>query len=99
MAHDVFISHAHKDINIAKAICEKLECTQIKCWIAERDISAGEDWTSATRKAIESSSLVVLLFSYNANATAHIEREIAHAYYSKRTILPVRLTETPARRD
>ena len=99
MAHDVFISHAHKDINIAKAICEKLESAQIKCWVAERDISAGEDWTVATRKAIGSSRAVVLLLSENANAATHLEREIAHAFYTNRTILPVRLTETPPSRD
>src|SRR3984893_5629596 len=99
MAHDVFISHAHKDINIAKAICEKLESAQIKCWVAERDISAGEDWKAATRKAIGSSRVMVLLLSENANAATHLEREIAHAFYTNRAILPVRLTETPPRRD
>ena len=99
MAHDVFISHARKDINVAKAICEKLESAQIKCWLAERDISAGEDWTVATRKAIGSSRVVVLLLSENANAATHLEREVAHAFYTNRTILPVRLTETPPSRD
>jgi hypothetical protein len=99
MAHDVFISHARKDINVAKAICEKLESAQIKCWLAERDISAGEDWTVATRKAIGSSRVVVLLLSENANAATHLEREVAHAFYTNRTILPVRLTEAPPSRD
>jgi hypothetical protein len=99
MAHDVFISHAHKDKNIANAICQKLESAQVKCWIAERDIYAGEDWTEATRKAIGSSRAMVLVLSDNANSAPHIEREIAHAFYTKRAILPVRLTKTPPRRD
>lgn len=99
MAHDVFISHAHKDRNIANAICEKLEAARVKCWIAERDISAGEDWTKATRDAIGSSRVMVLILSENANVAPHIEREIAHAFYTNRTILPVRLTKTPPRRD
>src|ERR1700745_2580954 len=99
MAHDVFISHAHKDKNIANAICQKLESAQVKCWIAERDIYAGEDWTEATRKAIGSSRAMVLVLSDNANSAPHIEREIAHAFYTKRSILPVRLTKTPPRRD
>jgi hypothetical protein len=99
MAHDVFISHAHKDKHIANAICEKLESAQVKCWIAERDISAGEDWTKATRNAIGSSRVMVLVLSENANTAPHIEREIAHAYYTQRTILPVRLSKTPLRRD
>ena len=99
MAHDVFISHAHKDKSIADAICEKLESAQVRCWIAERDISAGEDWTEATRQAIGSSRVLVLVLSENANAAPHIEREIAHAFYTKRPIVPVRLSKTLPRRD
>jgi hypothetical protein len=99
MAHEVFISHAHKDKSIAHAICEKLETAQLKCWIADRDISAGEDWTEGTRKAIGSSRVMLLVLSENANAAPHIEREIAHAFYTKRIIVPWRLTKTFPRRD
>ncbi|MBV9298162.1 MAG: toll/interleukin-1 receptor domain-containing protein [Verrucomicrobia bacterium] len=99
MAHDVFISHAHKDKKIARAICEKLESARLKCWIAERDISPGEDWTDATRNAIGSSRVMVLVLSENANAASHIEREIAHAFYTKRDIVPVRFTQALPRRD
>src|ERR1700733_4377133 len=99
MAHDVFISHAHKDIEIAKAICRKLELVRIRCWIAQRDVVAGDDWAVSTRKAIASSRLVLVLLSENANAATHIEREIAHAFYSKLSILPVRLSEAPLKRD
>jgi hypothetical protein len=99
MAHDVFISHAHKDKQLAGAICEKLESARVRCWIADRDISVGEDWTEATRKAIGSSHVMVLVLSENANAAPHIEREIAHAFYTGRRIVPVRLTNTLPRRD
>jgi hypothetical protein len=54
MVHDVFIGHAHKDKSVADAICERLESVGVRCWIAGRDISAGEDWTEATRNAIGS---------------------------------------------
>jgi TIR domain-containing protein len=99
MAHDVFISHARKDEQIAHAICEKLESAQVKCWIAQRDMPAGEDWTEATRNAIESSHLLVLLLSENASAAVHIEREMAHAFYTRRLIIPLRLTDTLPRRE
>jgi hypothetical protein len=98
MAHEVFISHAHKDRRIADAICEKLESASVRCWISERDISAGEDRTEATRNAIGSSHVMVLLLSENANVAPHIEREIAHAFYTRRIIIPVRLTKTVPRR-
>jgi TIR domain len=99
MTHDVFVSHARKDQRIADAICEKLESIGESCWLTARDISPGEDWTQVTRNAIESSRLMVLVLSENANGAPHIEREIAHAFYTKRAILPVRLTQTPPPRD
>jgi TIR domain len=99
MTHDVFVSHAHKDQRIADAICEKLESIGVSCWLTARDISPGEDWTQVTRNAIESSRLMVLVLSENANAVPHIEREIAHAFYTQRAILPVRLTRTPPPRE
>jgi TIR domain len=99
MSHDVFISHARKDKGIADAICEKLETARLRCWIADRDISVGEDWTEATRNAIGSSRVMVLVLSENANAAPHIEREIAHAFYTGRLIMPLRVTDTLPRRD
>src|ERR1700757_1450009 len=99
MAHDVYISHAHKDRSIADAICEKLESTRVRCWLAERDISAGENWKGETRDANGARCVMVLVLSENTNAAPHIEREIAHAFYTKRIIIPFRLTNTPPRRD
>jgi TIR domain len=99
MAHDVFVSHALRDRGFVVAICKSLESAQVKCWITERDISTGEDWTEATRNAIASSQLMVLVLSENANAAPHLEREIAHAFYTKRPILPVRITSTQPKRE
>ena len=99
MEHDVFISHAHKDKSIADAICEKLESAHLKCWIPARDISAGEDWTEATLNAIGSSRVIVLVLSENANAAHHIEREIAHAFYTRRIIIPFRVADMLPRRS
>ena len=99
MVRDVFISHAHKDEEIADAICQKLESAGVRCWIAPRDIAAGEDWTIAIRNAIAASRVMVLVFSENANAAPHIEREIANAFYVGRIIIPFRLTKALPRRD
>jgi hypothetical protein len=99
MEHDVFISHAHKDKSIADVICEKLESARLRCWIPARDISADEDWTEATRNAIGSSRVMVLVLSENANAAHHIEREIAHAFYTRRTIIPFRVADALPRRN
>src|ERR1700722_9294385 len=99
MKHDVFISHARKDKSIAEAVCGKLESAGLKCWVASRDLPAGEDWTEAIRNAIGSSRVMVLVLSENANTAPHLEREIAHAFYVRRIIIPVRLGETLPQRE
>jgi hypothetical protein len=99
MKDDVFISHAEEDQVIAGAICGKLESAGLKCWAETRDYSGGEDRTEAARKAIGSCRLFVLVLSEEANAASHIEREIAHAFYMRRLILPFRLAEASPRRE
>src|SRR6202042_383203 len=99
MNHDVFISHAHKDKSIADAISKKLKSAGLECWITPRDVSPRDDWTEATRKAIASGRVVVVVLSENADAASHIEREIAHAFYARRVIIPFRLAETLPRRE
>jgi hypothetical protein len=99
MNYDVFICHARKDKSIADAIAEKLESAGLKCWITPRDVSPGDDWTELTRKAIASSRVIVVVLSENADAASHIEREIAHAFYARRLIIPFRLGEALPRRE
>jgi len=99
MEHDVFISHAHKDEKIADAICKRLESAKLKCWMTPRDVSASDDRRDATRNAIGCSHVMLLVLSENANAAPHIEREIAHAFYTRRTIIPFRLSNTVPRRS
>jgi TIR domain len=98
MERDVFISHAHKDKNIAEAICKKLESAKLRCWMTSRDISASDDRPEATRRAIASSRAMLVVLSENANAAPHIEREIAHAFYTRCTIIAFRLSNTVPRR-
>jgi len=99
MAHEIFISHAYKDKGIADAICRGLESANVRCWIAPRNISTGEDWAKAIHKAIGSSRVVVLVLSENANTATHIEREIANAFYTGRIIMPFRLDKAIPRRS
>jgi hypothetical protein len=92
MGHEIYISHACKDKRIADAICKGLESSEVRCWIAPRDITVGEDWIKAVRRAIESAQLFVLVLSENANAAPHVEREIANAFYTGRKIVPIRMS-------
>jgi hypothetical protein len=99
MAHDVFISHAHKDEKFADTVCQKFESAGVRCWIAPRDIAREEDWKTAIQGAVGSSRVVILIFSNSTNSAPHIIREIANAYYTGRTIIALRLTKALPERD
>ncbi len=91
MAHDIFISHSSKDKLIADGICANLEAAGLRCWIAPRDISAGEEWPKAITNAIAKSRVMVLVFSANSNASSDVSREIVLAASNNLVIIPFKI--------
>lgn len=79
MAHDVFVSYSVKDKAVADAIVARLEAESIRCWEAPRDVVPGADWGESIINAIESSRIMVLVFTSSANASRQIKREVERA--------------------
>jgi hypothetical protein len=97
MAHDVFISYAKEDQQIADAICAALEGKDIKCWYAPRDVMFGMDFEEAIVDAICASKLIILVLSSHSNNSPHIKREIQNACTEglQVPILPLRVENVP----
>lgn len=87
MTHQVFISYASLDKNIADAVCATLESNHIKCWLAPRDILPGIDFAGSIIDAIENSQVLVLILSSNSSISPHVLREINKAASSRVSIL------------
>src|SRR5450432_1494331 len=98
MAGKVFISYASQDIAVAKKLCAVLEAANLPCWIAPRNVRAGESYAAAIVGAINSCRMLVLVLSKNAIASGHVLREVERASSKKRPVLSVRMdaTELPA---
>jgi hypothetical protein len=97
MAHDVYVSHAAADRQVAGAICVALENAGITCWIAPRDVPAGSLFDDAIADAITSSRVVVLVFSEDTNRSEYVRREVALAAEAGAVVLPVRVANvTPS---
>jgi hypothetical protein len=94
MAHDVFISHSAKDKQVADALCAALESERIRCWLAPRDVPPGAEWASEIVRAVEGSTVMVLIFSENAADSAHVRREITAAANAEITIVPLKIDGT-----
>jgi hypothetical protein len=93
MAHDVFISYASADKQVADAVCAKLESQEIRCWIAPRDVLPGIHYGEAIIDAIHECRIMVLVFSAKANASPHIPKEIERAVSQGVTVMPLRIED------
>src|SRR5215813_4658816 len=93
MAHDVYISYSHVDKAAADAACATLERAGIRCWIAPRDITPGDEWSAAIIKAIDHCRAMVLIFSQNANNSRQIRREVERAITVGVPLVPVRIED------
>jgi TIR domain len=95
MAHDVFVSHSVKDKAVADAIVARLEAGSVTVWIAPRDVVPGADWGESIIDAIESSRIMILIFSRNADASPQIKREVERAVNKGVYIIPFRVDDIP----
>ena len=89
--HDIFISYSSEDKPIADAICNHLESRHIRCWVAPRDILPGINYQEAIIDAIDSSSIMVLVFSSHSNISPHVLTELNEAMSNGVIIIPFRI--------
>jgi endonuclease YncB( thermonuclease family) len=91
--HTIFISHASQDLHLAQVLCEALENRGIRCWLAGRDVTGGDNFQSAIPAAIRASKAMILIFTNNANNSDEIKKELALASQHRLTVIPLRAEE------
>lgn len=89
MKTDVFISYATADRLFADIICSRLETENLKCWIAPRDMTPGQDWSRALVDAINSASVLVVVLSSQTSRSKHVPREVDQADRNGKVIIPI----------
>ena len=60
----------------------------VTCWMAPRDIAAGESYGKAIVQAIGSCQILVVLLSEASNRSNHVASEIELAFSASKTIIP-----------
>jgi hypothetical protein len=76
-------------------VCAALEAAALPCWIAPRDVRAGESYAAAIVQAINSCRMLVLVLSKSAIDSPHVLREVERASSKKRPVLSIRMDATP----
>lgn len=91
--HRIFISYSSEDQKLAFNLCDFLESNGIDCWIAPRNIQAGEDYSAEIVAAIKQCQALLLIFSENANVSRHVASEIDRAFNHSIPIIPFKIGE------
>jgi adenylate cyclase len=86
----VFISYASHDTAVAQKVCSALEAGGYPCWIAPRDVVPGTLYADGIVGAIDESSILVLILSEQAIASAHVGRELERAASKRHPIIALR---------
>ena len=89
--HDVFLSYSSKDKTWADSACAVLEQHRIRCWIAPRDMTPGDEWAAGIIKGLNASRIMVLIFSDHANASKQVRKEVERAISKDLPVLAFRI--------
>lgn len=89
----VFISYSGEDRELAFTLCDYLESNSILCWIAPRNIQAGQDYSSEIVTAIKQCQALLLIFTESANVSKHVASEIDRAFNHNIPIIPFKIGE------
>jgi TolB-like protein/Flp pilus assembly protein TadD len=94
-SRSVFISYASHDAAVAQKVCSALEAASFPCWIAPRNVVPGTMYADGIVHAIDESSILVLILSERAVASAHVGREIERAVSKRHPVVALRIDAAP----
>jgi adenylate cyclase len=92
---DAFLSYASADAEVAKQVCARLEASELRVWMAPRDVPAGAHYADALVRAINASRSLLLILSVNSVDSAHVSKEVERASSKRKPIVAIRLDAAP----
>ena len=91
----VFISYASHDVAVAQKVCSALEAAGFFCWIAPRNVVPGTLYAEGIVRALDEATIVVLILSVQAVASAHVGRELERAASKRHPIIALKVDPAP----
>jgi hypothetical protein len=88
--YDAFVSYSHQDEALVKPMVEMLSLNERKVFW-DRKLEAGDRWDKVIRSSLERSSVFVLFWCCDTNASEYTAKEIRLALRLKKKIVPVKL--------
>lgn len=93
--HKVFFSYSRNDAEKVDRVCNLLEQMEIPYWIDRNGVFSGSNFKELIVKAISSTDIVLFMSSEDSNRSLNVAKEISIADQYRKTIVPVRLDDSP----
>ncbi len=91
---DVFISHAHREKNVASTLKAKLFERGFDAFLAHEDIDGGEDWMKMLYEKVQECDVFLILLSQEYRKANFTDQEAGIAYAMNKPMIPVSLDGT-----
>ena len=85
----IFISYSRVNSDFAVRLAKDLDLAGINAWIDQSDIPTGSRWDDTLEKAIDDSSVFLILLSPESASSENVKDEIGYAIDNGKRILPV----------
>lgn len=85
--YDIFFSYSHSDSGVARELAKKFESAGLSCFLAEKDIGAGEQWESRIRDAIHAADRMVLLITPRSKNNLWVMIEAGAAWVLRKDLI------------
>ena len=89
----IFISHSSKEGETARKLCQVIEGSGHKCFLAPRDIRSGYEYAEEIANGIDHADAILLLLSKASNNSPHVLREVERGVSKSVPILVYQLEE------
>lgn len=96
---DVFISYSRADTAQAMELKAVLERNGISCWIDEKEIMPGTDYTWKIPEGMDHAKVFLLVFSPRSQSSDWVERELKYAVGNRMFLIPYMLEEFPLEKN
>lgn len=85
----IFVSYARADGEVALKLAKDLRAANVKVWMDQLDIRAGETWDIAVEDALQACTGFLVILSPNAVSSRSVMDEVSFALEKNKRVVPV----------
>jgi len=89
----VFFSHSSQDADWVERVGAQATAAGVEVYLAEHDVSPGQQLSQKVTEAIEDCDAVIVLLSKNSLASVYVQQEIGVAHHAGKLVIPILMEE------